>query len=137
MAGIDPGHEMDWKEYLWCLLGINALGLVVVLVIQLAQAHLPLNPQGHGSSTRKQYSQSDFRLKNLRIRKRLTFFRIRLDFFKLPIILCPTPNPACGRERGTQLLGRIAARRRALFGPSPSANLVGIEEDRLRNSSAG
>ena len=46
VAAIDPGHEMDWKEYLWCLLGINALGLVVVLVIQLAQAHLPPNPQG-------------------------------------------------------------------------------------------
>jgi hypothetical protein len=44
------------------------------------------------------------------------------------------PNPEILRERGTQVSGahRQLARDN-LFGPSPSANLVGIDEENLRN----
>src|SRR5258708_6194150 len=42
---IDPEKEMDWKEYTRSLLVFNLAGLVLLLVIQLCQASLPLNPQ--------------------------------------------------------------------------------------------
>ena len=44
------------------------------------------------------------------------------------------PNPETYQERGTQVFG--ANRHLAkgnLIGPSPSANLVGIDEENLRN----
>ena len=46
------------------------------------------------------------------------------------------PNPGNDRERGTQVFGanRHPARGN-LIGPSPSANLVGVDEENLRNRS--
>ncbi len=37
--------EMDWKKYTKALLAFNFVGLVFTFVLQLVQAHLPLNPQ--------------------------------------------------------------------------------------------
>lgn len=41
-----PQQEMSWLQYLLAILAFNALGLVVLFVILLAQGLLPLNPQG-------------------------------------------------------------------------------------------
>ncbi len=46
LCRIDPGREMGWKEYAFSLLMFNGLGIIAVLVLQLLQHHLPLNPQG-------------------------------------------------------------------------------------------
>jgi K+-transporting ATPase ATPase A chain len=45
LGGIDPNHEMDWREYAFCLLAFNGLGLLVLLALQIFQNRLPLNPQ--------------------------------------------------------------------------------------------
>jgi K+-transporting ATPase ATPase A chain len=45
-AGVDAGAGMDWKAYALALLAFNALGTLVVYVLQRTQAWLPLNPQG-------------------------------------------------------------------------------------------
>jgi K+-transporting ATPase ATPase A chain len=45
-AGVDAGAGMDWKAYALALLAFNALGTLVVYVLQRVQAWLPLNPQG-------------------------------------------------------------------------------------------
>lgn len=45
VAGIDPSTEMTWSHYAVSLVAFNLLGGAVVLALQLAQAHLPLNPQ--------------------------------------------------------------------------------------------
>lgn len=37
--------EMDWKKYAYALLAFNILGLTFTFLIQMFQAHLPLNPQ--------------------------------------------------------------------------------------------
>jgi len=44
-SGIDVRREMNWKRYLGALLAFNALGVLVVLAVQMTQAWLPLNPQ--------------------------------------------------------------------------------------------
>lgn len=41
-----PLHEQDWKTYTFSLLAFNAVGLVVVFLLQILQAFLPLNPEG-------------------------------------------------------------------------------------------
>ncbi|MBX3084138.1 MAG: potassium-transporting ATPase subunit KdpA [Anaerolineae bacterium] len=46
LAGVDAAAEMRWTTYLWAMLVFNLLGFVVLLVLQLAQNALPLNPQG-------------------------------------------------------------------------------------------
>lgn len=38
-------HEMNWKQYLLAILGLNVLGLVILFVLLLWQNLLPLNPQ--------------------------------------------------------------------------------------------
>ena len=43
-AGINPGEETNWKSYTFSLLIFNLTGFVFVFLIQLLQAHLPLNP---------------------------------------------------------------------------------------------
>lgn len=48
MAGIDDKEEMGWKTYGLVLLLFNALGILVVYVLQRVQAGLPLNPQALG-----------------------------------------------------------------------------------------
>ncbi len=45
LAGIDACREMGWKEYASCLLFFNLAGFLAVAVLQLFQAHLPLNPE--------------------------------------------------------------------------------------------
>lgn len=42
---VDPQKEMEWKEYTFHLLLFNALGFIVLLLLQLAQPYLPLNTQ--------------------------------------------------------------------------------------------
>lgn len=46
LAGIDAASGMDWKAYTFALLAFNALGTLVVYVLQRVQQWLPLNPQG-------------------------------------------------------------------------------------------
>lgn len=41
---INSKDEMDWKCYLKNLIIFNLLGLLIVLLLQLTQKHLPLNP---------------------------------------------------------------------------------------------
>ncbi|EHX16974.1 potassium-transporting ATPase A chain domain protein [Escherichia coli DEC11C] len=38
-------HEMNWKQYLCAILGLNMLGLAVLFFMLLGQHYLPLNPQ--------------------------------------------------------------------------------------------
>ncbi len=45
LSGIDPAIEMRWTQYALSVLVFNALGLLTLLVMQLLQNHLPLNPQ--------------------------------------------------------------------------------------------
>ena len=45
LCGIRPDAEMDWKAYLKALLYFNLAGFLVLLLIQLFQSGLPLNPQ--------------------------------------------------------------------------------------------
>jgi potassium-transporting ATPase potassium-binding subunit len=42
---INPSDEMNWRQYIGALLAFNALGFVVVFLLQIAQSGLPLNPQ--------------------------------------------------------------------------------------------
>ena len=37
--------EMNWKQYLCAILGLNMLGLAVLFFMLLGQHYLPLNPQ--------------------------------------------------------------------------------------------
>jgi potassium-transporting ATPase potassium-binding subunit len=43
IAGIDPEREMHWKSYLTSLLLFNAIGLLVLFILQIMQSHLPFN----------------------------------------------------------------------------------------------
>lgn len=45
VAKVAPGQEMRWTEYTASLLWFNATGLIVLLLLQLLQGSLPLNPQ--------------------------------------------------------------------------------------------
>jgi potassium-transporting ATPase potassium-binding subunit len=44
-AGVDAAEEMPWTRYAVAVLLFNALGVVVVYLVQRLQAWLPLNPQ--------------------------------------------------------------------------------------------
>ena len=46
---IDENEEMSWKTYALAFLLFNAIGLVVLFVLQLVQGWLPLNPQRLGA----------------------------------------------------------------------------------------
>ena len=46
LAAVDPAEEQNWKQYTIAVLAFNALGFVVVYLLQRAQQWLPLNPQG-------------------------------------------------------------------------------------------
>ena len=43
-CGIDPAEETNWKSYTFGLLMFNLIGFIFVFLMQLFQAHLPLNP---------------------------------------------------------------------------------------------
>jgi K+-transporting ATPase ATPase A chain len=45
LSGVDPAHEMSWKSYAIAMLVFNIVGGVVVLLMELTQQWLPLNPQ--------------------------------------------------------------------------------------------
>jgi K+-transporting ATPase ATPase A chain len=49
VAGTSPDQSMPWKQYTWALLAFNALGVLVVFLLQRSQAVLPLNPEGMGA----------------------------------------------------------------------------------------
>jgi K+-transporting ATPase ATPase A chain len=44
LIGVKPDEETNWKSYTFGLLLFNLIGVVFVFLIQLFQAHLPLNP---------------------------------------------------------------------------------------------
>jgi len=50
-AGVDSTEEMSWVRYAIALLSFNALGVLVVYLVQRLQLVLPLNPQGFGAVT--------------------------------------------------------------------------------------
>lgn len=43
-TGVNPDEETNWKSYTFSLLMFNLIGFIFVFLIQLFQAHLPLNP---------------------------------------------------------------------------------------------
>jgi len=45
-TGIDAGEEMKWTGYAAALLVFNIAGILLLLVIQMLQSHLPLNTEG-------------------------------------------------------------------------------------------
>ncbi len=45
LSGVHPVHEMSWKAYAVAMLAFNILGGAVLLVMEMTQAWLPLNPQ--------------------------------------------------------------------------------------------
>lgn len=51
LCGTSEDQEMDWKAYAVAMLLFNALGLLVVYLLQRLQAVLPLNPQALGAVT--------------------------------------------------------------------------------------
>jgi len=46
LGGVDPGEEMDWKEFAVAVLVFSVPCIVVVFFLQLVQQFLPLNPAG-------------------------------------------------------------------------------------------
>jgi K+-transporting ATPase ATPase A chain len=46
LGGITSSDRMDWKDYSFAVLLFNLLGILVVFLLQKAQAGLPWNPQG-------------------------------------------------------------------------------------------
>ncbi|CAM8665369.1 KdpA K+-transporting ATPase, A chain [Comamonadaceae bacterium] len=49
LADTSPDQSMSWKQYTWALLAFNALGVLVVFLLQRSQAVLPLNPEDMGA----------------------------------------------------------------------------------------
>ncbi|APW44252.1 potassium-transporting ATPase subunit KdpA [Rhodoferax saidenbachensis] len=49
LAGTSPDQSMPWKQYTLALLAFNALGVLVVYLLQRWQAVLPLNPASMGA----------------------------------------------------------------------------------------
>ena len=45
IAGIDPLVEMDWKSYTFSILSFSFFGIILLIMLQLAQSILPINPQ--------------------------------------------------------------------------------------------
>jgi len=43
-AGVSAEREMTAREYGWCLGLLNVFGLLLLLILQLVQGHLPFNP---------------------------------------------------------------------------------------------
>jgi potassium-transporting ATPase potassium-binding subunit len=44
-SGINHEEEMDWKVYTFALMAFNLFGILFLVLIQLVQSYLPLNPQ--------------------------------------------------------------------------------------------
>ena len=45
ISGIDSNEEMNWKTYVWAMIVFHLLGIFVLMLLQMTQAWLPLNPQ--------------------------------------------------------------------------------------------
>ena len=45
LTGVNAGHEMNWREYAFAMLGFSAVSMVVTYAIERLQAALPWNPQ--------------------------------------------------------------------------------------------
>jgi K+-transporting ATPase ATPase A chain len=45
LSGVDPAQEMSWKAYAIAMLVFNIVGGIVLLIMELTQQWLPLNPQ--------------------------------------------------------------------------------------------
>lgn len=46
IAGIDTEHEMDWKRYALCVVLFSVVLFVFLVLVEMLQGVLPLNPQG-------------------------------------------------------------------------------------------
>jgi K+-transporting ATPase ATPase A chain len=46
---IDPEREMNWKSYLFAVMGFSLVGFVYLYTLLRTQAWLPFNPQGFGN----------------------------------------------------------------------------------------
>ena len=51
LAGVSPDQSMGWARYALALLAFNALGFLVLYLLQRWQAVLPLNPAGMAAVT--------------------------------------------------------------------------------------
>ncbi|MEM5438971.1 potassium-transporting ATPase subunit KdpA [Paraburkholderia diazotrophica] len=51
VAGVDPAHEMSWKQYAIATIAFNVLGVVFLYVLLRVQGWLPGNPQQFGAMT--------------------------------------------------------------------------------------
>lgn len=49
ISGIDSAKEMNWKQHLYALLGINLIWSLLSMFILMNQSWLPLNPDGNPS----------------------------------------------------------------------------------------
>jgi K+-transporting ATPase ATPase A chain len=45
LTGVDPQVGMGWKTYTWAFVWFNVVGFGVLFLLQMLQAHLPLNPE--------------------------------------------------------------------------------------------
>ena len=51
LAGIDPGREMNWKQFLRALLTLNLFWFLWGMLLLTLQGALPMNPDGNISQT--------------------------------------------------------------------------------------
>src|ERR1700759_4567991 len=51
VAGINPLHPMNWKEFLKAMLTINLLWFAYAFVMFMVQGHMPLNPDKNPGMT--------------------------------------------------------------------------------------
>ena len=49
ISGIETTKEMNWKQHLYALLGINFIWFFLSMIILMTQGWLPLNPDGNPS----------------------------------------------------------------------------------------
>src|SRR5208337_2627512 len=45
LCGVDETEEMPWKRYAWAFVVFNIIGILFLLLLQMLQGYLPLNPQ--------------------------------------------------------------------------------------------
>lgn len=50
-CGIDPGQEMNWKQFLKALLTVNLFWFFWGIILLVLQGYLPLNPDGNAGQT--------------------------------------------------------------------------------------
>ena len=53
--GVDPTADMTARRYAWSVISFSLVGLVALFALQLAQGHLPGNPQGLGPPIRANF----------------------------------------------------------------------------------